>query len=166
MIPQIVINYSEVTEAARNRIAVAAKRTRAKDGSTLFAIVMPSTPEDVILKGMAMASALKAVTSILSLVQGIDTQDIDGIQFRIKNLRWRTTSDDSFGNLVTNALKNYVEADAAAQYISHSAPSVAQPYLAEADVALNTLKELVFFKDEPTQSAKNPEDITATVSEA
>lgn len=166
MIPQIIINYSDVTEAARNRIAVAAKRTRAKDGSTLFAIVMPATPEDVILKGMAMASALKAVTSILSLVQGIDEQDTSGIKFRVKNLRWRDTSDEKLGELVTNALMSYVEADAAATYIAHSAPSVAQPYVAEADTALNVFKELVFFKDEPTQSSKTSEDITATVSKA
>ena len=165
MNPQITIDYGRVIEKVRQMLSIYAKRAKDKSGGMQFQDFTLSSAEEVACKVYTQYAVNGVISDILQFVQGV-SKTREGVVFRARNTRWQSDSDEDFQTSLTEHIVTFAALVTLSKLFQGLMPSLVKVTEEDAMAAKRDIHDMFFFKYAPGASDKEPEDVSAVVSNA
>ncbi len=160
MTETISIAFSSLYPEIERHLSAIGKRLYAKDGKNMFSAVTVSSAERTIFD-LYMQEAAQNVTAAIKDFVSAYTETAGSVTFKVTNTRWNDPNTPSFVESFSHHFKKYLVLCTVAEYLSMNFADLAKKYFEQADVKLNAIVTLVYFKAPPV-SSEVPVETTVT----
>lgn len=155
----MTITYNTLVQSVKRHLSVIGKRLYDKQGNNMFSNITASTAEDPIFT-QYLAAGVQTVESAFREFISSWTDNGTSVTFTLTNTR----SDTGFDGRAQKLIETYLVLFCVGEFIAMTHPDYAQKYQADANGAMLSLNNFIFYKKPPVQSASSYSDITGSVT--